>query len=104
MIISFARDSPIPGSVRSIGFYAFYNCQGLREVQLLEGVDSIGMCAFSGCGALSDVSLPDSVTDIAFFAFADCPALSRVTVGRGSYAEQFCRSESLPFVFRGAEE
>ena len=51
----------IPGSVRSIGCYAFTGCENLRSVVIGEGCDTIYDDAFSGCVSLSDLVIPNSV-------------------------------------------
>ena len=53
----------IPGSVASIGVLAFYDCSGLTNVTISNGVTSIGSSAFSET-ALETVILPDSMTSI----------------------------------------
>ena len=45
----------IPGSVTSIGPYAFSDCSSLASVTIPEGVTSIGDFAFYGCSGLTDV-------------------------------------------------
>lgn len=58
----------IPGSVTSIGNWAFYR-SGLASVVINEGVASIGEGAFGRCFALSSVTIPNSVTSIGSSAF-----------------------------------
>ncbi|MDO4995493.1 MAG: leucine-rich repeat domain-containing protein, partial [Bacteroidales bacterium] len=43
----------IPGSVTSIGDYAFYGCSGLTSITIPSSVTSIGSDAFSGCNNLT---------------------------------------------------
>jgi hypothetical protein len=43
----------IPGSVTSIGHYAFYHCTGLTSMAIPESVESIGWWAFDGCTGLT---------------------------------------------------
>lgn len=47
----------IPNSVKSIGNYAFYYCDGLTSVTIPNSVTSIGERAFSGCTSLSAVTV-----------------------------------------------
>ncbi len=46
-----------------------------------EGVTSIGYGAFYDCDGLTSVTIPSSVTSIGDFAFSDCSSLTSVTVG-----------------------
>jgi hypothetical protein len=68
----------IPGSVTSIGNYAFDYCGKLTNVTIANGVTSIGSNAFYDCSALASVTLPGSVTNYADFAFFDCTNLTKV--------------------------
>ncbi|MBQ7252777.1 MAG: leucine-rich repeat protein [Kiritimatiellae bacterium] len=57
----------IPGSVKTIGNYAF-DGSGLTNASIGKGVAIIGFAAFRGCG-LKALTLPDGVTDIGGEAF-----------------------------------
>jgi hypothetical protein len=69
----------IPGSVTSIGHWAFYQCTNLTGVTLPGGVTNIGPYAFSGCRSLTRVTIPSGVTVIWYFTFAGCSSLTNVT-------------------------
>ena len=47
----------IPASVKSIGNYAFYNCDGIQSIEIGAGVASIGQFAFTGCKALTSFTV-----------------------------------------------
>lgn len=64
---SLARVS-LPGSLRYIGFMAFYGCEALSEVSFSDGLLEIDDCAFSGC-AVRRVALPSSVRRVGRDAF-----------------------------------
>jgi hypothetical protein len=66
----------IPGSVTSIGSYAFSNCSSLTSVVIPDSVTSIGDCAFRDCNSLTSVVIPDSVTSIGSDAFRYCSKLT----------------------------
>ncbi len=92
----------IPGSVTSIGDYAFADCTGLASVTIPGSVTNIGDYAFdlcesltnatiangspasekmrSKCTGLTSVTIPDSVTSIGQSAFEDCTNLTSVTI------------------------
>ena len=50
------KNSVIPNSVTSIGYYAFYGCSGLTELTLPDSVASIGDGAFICCSDLSNIT------------------------------------------------
>ena len=50
------KNSVIPNSVTSIGYYAFYGCSGLTELTLPASVASIGDGAFICCSGLSKIT------------------------------------------------
>ena len=67
-------DVTIPDGVLSIGPMAFYNCLGLKNVIVPEGVTSI---SFFNCSNLIRVTIPSSVTSVNFFG---CSSLEEVTL------------------------
>ena len=62
----------LPGTLRSVGEYAFSNLGSLRNVNFPDGLESIGDYAFSYCFNLPRPSLP-GVT-LGEYAFDGCPA------------------------------
>lgn len=58
----------IPGSVKSIGYEAFFGCGGITSVTLTEGLVNIGGFAFSSCN-ITSITLPSTVSTIEAFAF-----------------------------------
>ena len=83
----------IPGTVKTIGDYAFYQCVSLGlpgfdednpitgGVFLSEGLEHIGNRAFQYCTALTNITIPNSVTYLGTHAFYKCAALKDVTLG-----------------------
>lgn len=65
----------IDEGVRRIGDYVFYNCTGLKEINIPESVEEIGQYAFSGCTGLTDVVLPEGVKTVDYKAFERCTNL-----------------------------
>jgi hypothetical protein len=88
----------IPGSVTSIGDYAFYYCASMTNVTLTNGVASIGDYAFYHCGGLTSVTISGSVTNIGQEAFLICSSLTNVFFngnGPGMDFAAFGECESL---------
>lgn len=100
----------IPGSVKTIGDYAFYGCVGIGDTaelnldtgktdengnpifeivpvtgQLLlnSGIETIGLRAFQGCMKLGEVIVPNTVTSLGDRVFYDCQGLKKVVLGSG---------------------
>lgn len=81
--------------VVSIGDYAFYNCQSLKNVTIPSGVTSIGNSAFRNCYALTNVTIPSGVTSIEDYTFNFCYSLTNITIPSevtniGNYAFASC--------------
>ena len=51
--------------------YAFYDCENLKELIIIAGVQSIGQSAFRYAGSIESLSIPETVTSIGEYAFAD---------------------------------
>lgn len=100
----------VPGSVKTIGPYAFFGCQSLGAtgeiqqdtgeknedgtpivetvkltgfVDLGEGIEYIGDRAFQNCISLTKITIPNSVTYLGVRAFYKCAELTSVTLGSG---------------------
>lgn len=109
----------IPQGTESIGEYAFRFCS-FKEVIIPDSVTAINKNAFRGCAKLLTVTIPDSVTSIPDNVFRNCENLASAiipasvteisknaftgcdkivfTVPAGSYAEQYCKENSLNYV------
>ena len=72
------RKVVLPGSVVSVGEYAFYNCSSLSDITLKSGITSIGDSAFYRCSSLTGITIPDTVTEISGHAFQDCSSLTEI--------------------------
>ena len=92
----------IPDSVTSIGESAFEDCNSLTAVTIPDSVTFIGDEAFFNCMSLTAVTIPDSVTSIGKDAFTYCAESLTITVGRNSYAEEYCRENGLQYAYPDA--
>ncbi len=58
----------LPTSLETISDRAFYGCENLKSIDLLN-VASIGAMAFYGCMSLKDIKIPETVVTIGNYAF-----------------------------------
>ncbi len=81
----------IPSSVKTIGDYAFYQCEELKEVELPNSLSSLGKSAFADCKSLTTINLkgvdtaevnqlPSSLKKINDGVFYGCRSLSEVYI------------------------
>ena len=70
----------IPGNIKSIGDYQFYNCVGMTSIIMHDSIKTIGEGAFSDCDGLTEINLPDSLTIIGEDAFSDCDGLTEINL------------------------
>ena len=73
------KGTRIPTSVTSIGYGAFFSCQGLTEIAIPGSVTEIGESTFFSCPALRKVSLSEGLKTIRRSAFWYC-GLSSLTI------------------------
>lgn len=81
----------IPGSVTSIGNYAFYGCINLKEVIFEEGTAdlTIGNSAFYGCTALTSIEIPARTVSLGTSIFYGSTSLSEITFAEGCKITRF---------------
>ena len=70
----------IPGTVLTIGDWAFARCNSLVSISLEEGLQRIGDDSFRECKQLASVILPESLTEIDRFAFYECDSLVSIRI------------------------
>ena len=83
-LITGCKNTIIPNSVKSIGYYAFYGCSGLTSVTILNSVTSIGENAFYGCKQLKKIRskiVDPFVIDTSVFDFLPADATLYVPMG-----------------------
>lgn len=66
----------LPTSVKTIGAYAFFNCQSLESINL-ENVTSIGQNGFSNDIMITEINAP-SLTSLGVTSFYKCLSLERI--------------------------
>lgn len=94
-------DTKIPGTVKTIGDYAFFGCYYLggviemdgntpgetvlvqNKLELGEGIESIGAYAFYKCTVYGQFKLPNSVKSLGAYAFANCWGMTELEIGAG---------------------
>lgn len=70
----------IPGTVITIGEYAFEDCAILTDVTIPNSVTTIGNTAFTECSLLTSITIPSSVESIGAEAFNYCRKLTAINV------------------------
>lgn len=88
----------VPEGVKTIGSYAFYECDCLKNVVLAETVETVETSAFSSCGSLESVTFPSGVKSIGFNAVETIRCKVRGYTGSAAetYAKQwFKQFESI---------
>ena len=61
-----------------VGGAAFYNCTGLKEIDLGNSVRKIRGYAFFGCNNFDHITLPGSLLGIEDYAFYGCTKLESI--------------------------
>lgn len=70
----------IPGSVTTISYRAFANCNNLQTLILCNGVYSIQKYAFDSCPQLQSFTIPSSINNIDLNAFRNCTGLKSMKI------------------------
>jgi hypothetical protein len=66
--------------IKSIGDYAFADCEFLTSIDMSDGITRIGNGAFMNCKNLTAVNIPDSATIIGNMAFCYCKNLASINI------------------------
>lgn len=101
----------IPKSVTIIGKRVFQGCIALETVIVSEGVLEIGQLAFESCKSLKSAVLPQFVQKIKNSTYKGTAPQTifhndedvTVTVTPKSYAEKYCKRNSIRYVYRESE-
>lgn len=90
----------IPDYVKSIGDFSFKGCHKLETVTMGDSVCAIGYAPFDDCPNLTCVTIPDSVEAINIELQGFPSSMHSKLKIRGyadSYAQQFAKSNKIPF-------
>ena len=97
------RTVNIPESVKSIGIWAFSDCDNLVSINLPDSLESIESAAFAYCDSLMYVNFPESLKKIGDNSFFQCSRLSSVefpsnieSIGRYAFADCGFKELILP--------
>ena len=77
------KEIVIPGSVKSIGAFAFKGCVALVSAVIEDGVEEIGEDAFKNCRNLASLTLPGGLRSIRHWT-SGCVKLASVVIGPGT--------------------
>ena len=70
----------IPDRVKSIGDFAFENCENLESCVLPQNLEQVNRNLFACCKSLRTIDLPQKVSYIGEYAFEDCENLTNVNI------------------------
>ena len=106
----------IPPTVRKIRRMAFRQCLSLEEITIPEGVSELGENVFLDCSKLRSVVFPESLKLIRGYMQGDkqqtifakwfqpeCKELT-ITVPKGSYSEEYCKSYNINYITKDIKE
>ena len=68
----------IPDWIETVGDFAFWLCERLREIKLPQNTLYLGTAAFEGCRKLQSINLGDALTKLKAFTFKGCIKLENV--------------------------
>jgi len=76
------KEISLPQSLLAIGDYAFCDCNGIKQIELPQGLRSIGNSAFQNC-VIKQITLPEELETIGEYAFYNCDSLASVSMPSG---------------------
>ncbi len=68
----------LPDTVKSIGAYAFYDCEALEEINTPASLETINSYAFCGCTSLKAFDVPEGLTFLGDYTFSRCESLKKI--------------------------
>ena len=70
----------LPETLKSIGNFAFNNCDKLKEIEIPSSVTYLSICTFASCDSLNKVILHEGLTGIGNECFHYCKNLKTITL------------------------
>lgn len=67
-------------NITSLGYSAFYDCNGITSITIGENVTSIKTSTFTFCSGLTSITIPNKVESIGNYTFSSCYGLTSVTI------------------------
>ena len=71
----------LPAEVAEVKDYAFYNCNSVTNIDIINNIKSIGNSAFYGCNDLETLYISNTIESIDDYAFAECNNLLEIKIG-----------------------
>ena len=66
--------------IRNIGVKSFYQCTGIKDIELPDQITTIESYSFASCSALESVALPARLETLDEGSFSGCTSLAEVTI------------------------
>ena len=79
-LVAGCKNSQIPNSVTSLGYYCFFGCSSLTSITIPNSVTSLRDYCFGGCSSLTSITIPNSVTSVGENCFGWCSSLTSITI------------------------
>ena len=70
----------LPAEVAEVKDYAFYNCNSVTNIDIINNIKSIGNSAFYGCNDLETLYISNTIESIDDYAFAECNNLLEIKI------------------------
>lgn len=94
------KNITIGGSVKKIGYGAFYWCFDLEKAVICEGANKLDNMVFIGCGKLQSIEMPRSLTEIAPGCIEWKRRNTTIILHKDSCAEKFCVEHNVSFKYK----
>ena len=88
----------VPEGVKTIAPFAFFERKMIKEVVFPKSLKKIVYIAFRGCTGIERINISKGLSSIHEWAFSDCSAQLTIYAPAGSYAENYAKKNSIPFV------
>lgn len=76
----YIKSVSIPDEVSVIDNWAFMFCESLEEINIPKNLKKITGQCFDCCYALKEIVLPEGLTEIDYYGFADCTSLTEIRI------------------------